>query len=61
VARNIFLFSLISLSPTQQQYGAIDPCEMNEFSEECEEWEKENGSYVKGDYMVKSNSRTMGR
>jgi hypothetical protein len=34
---------------------------MNEFSDECEEWEKENGEYEKGEYMVKSNSRTKGR
>lgn len=45
----------------QQQYGAINPCEMNEFSDECEVWEKENGPYVKGDFMVKSNPRTKGR
>ncbi|CAJ1950302.1 unnamed protein product [Cylindrotheca closterium] len=47
--------------PGGQQYGAINPCEMNEFSEECEVWENENGEYVKGDYMVKSNPRTKGR
>lgn len=29
--------------PGGQQYGAISPCEMNEFSEECEAWEAENG------------------
>eukprot|EP00980_Cylindrotheca_fusiformis_P008837 scaffold1888_cov120-Cylindrotheca_fusiformis.AAC.7 len=52
---------LTAFSPPQQQYGAINPCEMDEFSDECEEWEKENGAYVKGDYMVKSNRRTMGR
>jgi hypothetical protein len=34
---------------------------MNEFSEECEAWEAENGPYEKGEYMVKSNSRTKGR
>lgn len=47
--------------PGGQQYGAINPCEMNEFSDECEEWEKENGTYEKGEYMVKSNPRTKGR
>mmetsp|Transcript_4591 Transcript_4591/g.6285 ORF Transcript_4591/g.6285 Transcript_4591/m.6285 type:complete len:254 (-) Transcript_4591:399-1160(-) len=47
--------------PGGQQYGAISPCEMNEFSSECEAWEEENGPYVKGDYMVKSNPRTKGR
>jgi hypothetical protein len=43
------------------EFGAISPCEMNEFSEECEAWEAENGPYEKGEYMVKSNSRTKGR
>lgn len=47
--------------PGGQQYGAINPCEMNEFSDECEEWEKENGPYTKGEFMVKSNPRTKGR
>lgn len=47
--------------PGGQQYGAINPCEMNEFSDECEVWENENGPYVKIDYMVKSNPRTKGR
>ena len=47
--------------PGGQQYGAISPCEMNEFSEECEAWEEENGPYEKADYMVKSNARTKGR
>lgn len=47
--------------PGGQQYGAINPCEMNEFSDECEEWEKENGAYEKIDYMIKSNPRTKGR
>lgn len=47
--------------PGGQQYGAISPCEMNEFSDECEAWEEENGPYVKGDYMIKSNPRTKGR
>ena len=46
--------------PGGQQYGAINPCEMNEFSSECEEWEAENGPYVKEEYMVKSNPRTKG-
>ncbi|KAL7453758.1 hypothetical protein ACHAWC_005391, partial [Mediolabrus comicus] len=31
--------------PGGQQFGAISPCEMNEFSEECEAWEAENGPY----------------
>lgn len=43
------------------EFGAISPCEMNEFSDECEAWEAENGPYEKGEYMVKSNSRTKGR
>jgi len=30
-------------------------------SDECEVWENENGTYVKADYMVKSNPRTKGR
>ena len=47
--------------PGGQQYGAISPCEMNEFSEECSAWEEENGPYEKGDFMVKSNARTKGR
>jgi len=47
--------------PGGQQYGAISPCEMNEFSAECEEWEEENGPYKRGDFMVKSNARTKGR
>jgi len=47
--------------PGGQQFGAINPCEMNEFSEECEAWELENGPYEKGEYMVKSNERTKGR
>ncbi|EEC49132.1 predicted protein [Phaeodactylum tricornutum CCAP 1055/1] len=46
--------------PGGQQYGAINPCEMNEFSEECEVWEQENGSYQKAEFMVKSNPRTKG-
>ena len=29
--------------------------------EQCEAWEAENGPYVKGDFMVKSNPRTKGR
>jgi hypothetical protein len=36
------------------------PCEMNEFSVECEEWEEVNGPYSKGKYMMKSNARTKG-
>jgi len=47
--------------PGGQQYGAINPCEMNEFSDECEAWEDVNGPYVKGDFMTKSNPRTKGR
>lgn len=47
--------------PGGQQYGAISPCEMNEFSDECEVWEAENGDYKKAEYMVKSNDRTKGR
>jgi hypothetical protein len=47
--------------PGGQQFGAIDPCEMNEFSDECSAWEEENGPYIKGDYMIKSNARTKGR
>merc|ERR1711934_804772 len=47
--------------PGGQQYGAISPCEMNEFSQECEDWESANGSYEKKDFMVKSNPRTKGR
>lgn len=46
--------------PGGQQFGAISPCEMNEFSEECEAWEEENGTYKKADYMIKSNPRTKG-
>ena len=44
-----------------QQFGAINPCEMNEFSDECEAWEKENGPYAKQDYMMKQNPRSKGR
>lgn len=47
--------------PGGQQYGAINPCEMNEFSDECDVWEEENGPYEKGKFMVNSNSRTKGR
>lgn len=47
--------------PGGQQYGEINPCEMNEFSSECEEWEEENGPYTKGKFMMESNSRTKGR
>lgn len=47
--------------PGGQQFGAISPCEMNEFSEECEAWEAENGEYEKGKFMVDSNQRTKGR
>jgi hypothetical protein len=38
--------------PGGQQFGAINPCEMNEFSDECEAWEAENGPYSKGEFMV---------
>jgi len=47
--------------PGGQQFGAINPCEMNEFSSECEAWEEENGPYERGDFMVKKNPRTGGR
>lgn len=47
--------------PGGQQYGGINPCEMNEFSSECEVWEEENGPYVKGKFMMESNARTKGR
>jgi hypothetical protein len=47
--------------PGGQQFGAIAPCEMNEFSDECEAWEAQNGPYKKGEYIMKSNPRTMGR
>ena len=47
--------------PGGQQYGAINPCEMNEFSDECDAWEEENGPYQKGKFMMDSNPRTKGR
>mmetsp|Transcript_8930 Transcript_8930/g.19661 ORF Transcript_8930/g.19661 Transcript_8930/m.19661 type:complete len:147 (+) Transcript_8930:513-953(+) len=47
--------------PGGQQFGAISPCEMDEFSMECEDWENENGAYKKAAFMVKSNERTKGR
>mmetsp|Transcript_40710 Transcript_40710/g.79663 ORF Transcript_40710/g.79663 Transcript_40710/m.79663 type:complete len:282 (-) Transcript_40710:304-1149(-) len=47
--------------PGGQQYGAVGPCEFNEFSSECDDWEEINGKYTKGNFMVKSNSRTKGR
>lgn len=40
--------------PGGEQYGAINPCEMNEFSEECDAWQEENGPYEPGSYMMKS-------
>jgi hypothetical protein len=40
--------------PGGQQFGEINPCEMNEFSPECEDWENINGPYQKQEYMVKS-------
>jgi hypothetical protein len=46
--------------PGGQQYGILTPCEMNEFSDECEAWESINGPYTKAAYMVKSNPRTKG-
>lgn len=46
--------------PGGQQFGAISPCEMNEFSDECEAWEAENGPYEKGEFIMKSNPRTKG-
>ena len=46
--------------PGGQQFGAISPCEMNEFSDECEAWERDNGPYQKAEFMVKSNPRTKG-
>jgi hypothetical protein len=42
--------------PGGQQYGAINPCEMNEYSDECEAWENENGAYEKVKYMVKGKN-----
>jgi hypothetical protein len=47
--------------PGGEMYGAINPCEMNEFSDECEVWEKTNGAYTKAEYMMKGNDRTKGR
>jgi len=47
--------------PGGQQYGAISPCEMDEFSMECEDWENENGEFKKGKFMIESNTRTKGR
>lgn len=44
--------------PGGQQYGAISPCEMNEFSDECAAWEDENGPYVRGEFMVKGKNRS---
>ncbi|GKY98885.1 hypothetical protein MPSEU_000844400 [Mayamaea pseudoterrestris] len=46
--------------PGGQQFGEINPCEMNEFSDECEAWETENGPYERGDFMVKSRSNKKG-
>lgn len=45
--------------PGGEQYGAISPCEMNEFSEECEAWEQENGPYERGDFMMKSKQSSL--
>mmetsp|Transcript_29025 Transcript_29025/g.79655 ORF Transcript_29025/g.79655 Transcript_29025/m.79655 type:complete len:244 (+) Transcript_29025:76-807(+) len=47
--------------PGGQQYGAISPCEFNEFSAECDAWEEENGPYQRGEYMMKKNPRSGGR
>ena len=44
--------------PGGQQYGAISPCEMNEFSQECEDWEAENGPYNRGKFMMDRNPRS---
>jgi hypothetical protein len=46
--------------PGGNQFGAISPCEMNEFSAECEEWEEVNGPYVRGTFMMQRNPRTRG-
>jgi hypothetical protein len=47
--------------PGGQQYGEVSPCEMNEFSSECEQWEERNGEYKKEAFMMDSNKRTKGR
>ena len=47
--------------PGGQQFGEIQPCEMNEFSDECAAWEEINGPYERGDFTMKSNPRTKGR
>lgn len=61
IAELDFLSLRLISFPGGQQFGTINPCEMNEFSAECEVWEDENGPYVKQEYMIKSNSRTKGR
>jgi hypothetical protein len=43
--------------PGGQQFGAISPCEMNEFSDECVAWEEGNGPFSKGEYMVKGKPK----
>lgn len=47
--------------PGGQQFGAISPCEMNSFSDECEAWEAQNGPYTSGDFMIKSKNQIGGR
>ena len=44
--------------PGGSMFGAINPCEMNEFSQECEDWENENGPYQRGTFMMERNPRT---
>lgn len=61
IAPLIFKSLRVVSFPGGQQYGTISPCEMNEFSDECDAWEVENGPYEKKEYMIKSNSRTKGR
>lgn len=47
--------------PGGQQFGEISPCEMNEFSDECEAWENENGPFERGVYTMRQNVRTKGQ
>jgi hypothetical protein len=56
IAINAFYFIYFWLSFRRMP----SPCEMNEFSVECEEWEEINGPYSIGKYMMKSNARTKG-
>ena len=44
--------------PGGNQFGAVGPCEMNEFSQECEDWEAVNGPYQRGSFMMERNPRT---